>query len=223
MKDKIVCLREFDGLPISEQSGYLVRHGYGLTLNAARFPEIPYDGATITAHGETLNKAYGLRNIGEAQMDAYAAERTLTAGMMDENYAYIDAVSGGNGEIVAEGGVHGSSSNTTRTPKPSRPMGTRYVFVDGAGEMRIEWDLDKLSWIGIVLTFTDVETKVEVSGPKQIRVTNGAFVYYMDFVSGSKTVIRNLSRGMRITSKVALFNPNGLSPISTVEPITVPR
>lgn len=227
MKTYEECLREFEGLKQAEQPGYLVKHGSFLTLNALTFPGIPYPGAIITTHSGTLLSLYGLRDVSQLAMNNYETEVALCVKMMLANYDNVDGVSLGDGTIIAKAGVKATSTNTTRTLAPSTPTGVKYVFVDGAGEMQLSYDSDKLAYGAVILTFTDPFVIVEKTGTMQLKITinntSAPVVIFLDLTTTIKALIEHLTEGTKINSKIALFNPNGFSPLGGPAPVTVPR
>lgn len=227
MKSLQECLREFEGLVQSEQPSYLIRHGAYLTTNTLRFPDIPFSGATMTTHGGTLNGLYGLRERSENDMKSYTDEVALCVKMMLANYGNVDDVAKGDGTIIALAGVKATSTNTTRTEAPSTPANIKYAFVDNAGEIQITCNVDKLAWGSVIVTFTDPTVIVEKTGTLQLKVTTGLpgaeIIVLIDLSTTARNIIQHLKAGLKITSKMALFNPNGFSPLGGPPPIIVPR
>ena len=224
MKNSINCKREFATLNEDKRPVYLVRSGKFLTNNAGVFPLIPYTGAVISTHALTLLTLISLRDESEEALKSYDDELALCIKMMDANYDYIDLVAQGDGNIIAQAGVAGSSQNTARTDPPSIAVNLKYIFVDEVGEIQITHDKDKLAHGTLIVTFTDPAITVVKSGNGQLKITTAdGTVIFVDIVTSSKANIQNLKQGNLLNSVVTLFNPNGISPVASPASIVVPR
>ena len=126
--------------------------------------------------------------------------------------------------MVALAGIKGTSTSTSRTGIAGKPNGVKYVVVDGAGEMQIVYDYDKLAYGAIIITFTDSKVIVVKSGDYQLKITapDGTIIF-VDFTTTVKALLKNLTKTTEIKSAIGSFNPNGISAISSPEPIVVPR
>ena len=225
MKKTINCLREYATLTEAEKPTYLVKHGDFITTNASVFPDIPYDGATITSNGMTLFTLSARKDSSDEGRNAYNTQAKLCENMMEENYDYVDLIAKGNKDIVAKAGVKGSSANTSRTKPPSTPSNLRYLYVENKipGEMKMAYKADKLAWGAVIVSFSDENVKVTNNENHQLKIKVGEVEVLVDISTTVRTVIKKLKQGDELNSVVALFNPNGLSPVASPASITVPR
>ncbi len=224
MKTVINCLREFAGLPEGERPAYLLNHGDFITDNAGTFPDIVYDGATVVTAANKLFGYYSSRGKSDAAMTLYTKQEAYCLTIMESNYDTVDLVAQGNGDIVALAGVRGTSVSTARVGIPSTPAGAKFEFVDGAGEMILGRNSDKLAQGSIIVTFTDPKIIVVKSGDTQLKATAAdGSVIFIDVVTVIKALIQNQVKGTEIKSVIANFNTNGISPVASPEPIIVPR
>jgi len=224
MKKTINCLREYATLTEAEKPTYLVKHGDFITTNASVFPDIPYDGATITSNGMTLFTLSARKDSSDEGRNAYNTQAKLCENMMEENYDYVDLIAKGNKDIVAKAGVKGTSANTTRTKPPSIPSNLRYILQGSvAGEMKMAYKADKLAWGAIIVSFYDENVNVTYNDSHQLKIKVGEVEVLVDVSTTVRTMIKKLKRGEKLNSVVALFNPNGLSPVESPASIIVPR
>ena len=142
---------------------------------------------------------------------------------MDANYDDVDLVSAGDGDIVKLAGVNGTSANTTRTGTPLAPADLKYLFADNNGEIEVDFELDKLSKGAIIVTFVDPAIVVTKTGPLQLTVDMKGTIINIDLSTTINTIIQNQTEGTKVNSVVGLYNPNGLSPLGSPKPITIPR
>ncbi len=224
MKTIVNCLREFAGLKEAEQPIYMYRMGAALTTNTLIFPDIPYAGSVITTHAGTLGGLLALKDSSDTAMSSYLTELATCVQMVEKNYDDIDLVAQGDAEIVAKAGVRGTSVNTTRTGSPSVPENLKYAFADNAGEMLISYDADKLAYGAVIVTYTDEAITVVKSGNTQLKITTPeGKIIFVDISTTIKTTIQNLLKKSEIMSVVALFNPNGISPVASPSSVVVPK
>lgn len=224
MKTVINCLREYAGLAEGERPAYFLNHGNFITTNATTFPAIVYDGTSVKDAANKLFIFYSDRNTSELAMGTYTKFDAQCLTMMESNYDTVDLVAQGDGDVVALAGVKGSSVSTARVGIPSTPAGAKYEFVDGAGEMILGRNTDKLAHGSIIATFTDPKITVVKSGDTQLKITaaDGGTIY-IDVVTVIKALIQNQVKGTEMRSVIANFNTNGISPVANPEPIIVPR
>jgi hypothetical protein len=223
MKEIVTCLREFDGLAEVDQPAYLARMGTGLTAHAGDFPAIVYPGTMCTTHAGTLFLLYSAKDSSVDDMKAYKLELTECKKMVNTNYDGIDNVALGDGDIVAKGGVRGTSQNTGRTAPPSEASNVTFKYSGYAGEILIGWDVDVLASAGIIFSVIDPSIVFEKTGPMQMKITAGDKIIYVDFTTGSKATITNQKKLTEIISTIALFNPNGISPLAVTPPTVIPK
>jgi len=224
MKQTINCLREYSNLPEMEKPAYLAKHGDFITTNATVFPDVPYDGETVTENAMTLFTLSARKGSSEEGRDAYNTQAELCENIMEENYDYVDLVAKGDKDIVAKAGVKGTSSNTTRTKPPSIPSHLRYILQGSLpGEMRMAYKADKLAWGAIIVSFSDSIVKVTYNDTHQLKIQVGEVEVLVDVSTTVRTKIKKLKQGDDLNSVVALFNPNGLSPVASPSSIIVPR
>jgi hypothetical protein len=224
MKDYIVCKREFTTLTEDKRPTYLTKVGKKVTINAAKFVGIVPAGTVITAKGVTLLTLLGAREDSVADQDAYDLELAADKAMMEKVYDFVDLTSAGDADIIALAGITGTSSNTTSVGVPNTPVGLVYVFAKGVGEMFLARDVDKLAKGSLTVTFTDPKITVVKSGSTQLMITcaDGNFIY-LDVETIINLLIENQEEGTKIMSVMSLFNSNGLSPVASPTPVTVPR
>ena len=224
MKSIINCLREFSGMVEDKRPTYMLKSGKLLTKNTAIFPLIPTDGATITTMGGDLLTFLSAKDDSKDDMKIYTDFLTKCLSTMEANYDGVDLVAQGDGDIVALGCVNGTSTSTTSTGNPSTPENLKYIYVDDAGEIKLSEDADKLSYGMLVISSNDPKVTVVKSGNTQLKITaaDGSFIF-ADVVTGSKVIIQNQKEGDKINSSVVNFNPNGISPVASPKPVTIPQ
>ena len=224
MKSIINCLREFSGMVEDKRPTYMLKSGKLLTKNTAIFPLIPTDGATITTMGGDLLTFLSAKDDSKDDMKIYTDFLAKCDSVMEANYDGIDLVAQGDGDIVLLGCVNGTSTNTASTGNPSTAENLKFVFVDEVGEIKITEDVDKLSYGMFIISFSDPKITVVKSGNTQLKITTAdGSVIFADVVTGSKATIQNQIEGNKINSVVANFNPNGISPVASPKPVTIPQ
>jgi len=225
MRETINCLREYATLKEGDQPAYLVRMGSFLTTNTATFPDIPNAGSVITGHAGTLLTKFGLKDTSETAMNAYITERDLVITKVEANYDDIDLVAQGDGVIVAKAGVRGTSASTASIGIPSTPENLKFAYVDEAGELQISRDVDSLALGSVIITFTDPAITVVKSGNTQLTINTGSdnrVEIHVDVSTTIKSIIQRLEEGKKTYSVVSNFNRNGISPVASPRPVTVP-
>ncbi len=225
MRETVNCLREYKGLPEGDQPAYLIRMGAALTTNTATFPDIPFAGTVITANAPTLLTKFGLKDTSDAAMLAYTTLRDLMVTKVEANYDDIDLVAQGDGAIVAQGGVRGTSVNTTRIGTPPVASDLKFSISEHANQMIISHAFEKLATGSVYITFIDPSIIVEYAGDTQLKITVGTdrTVILIDLDTASKTVIKNVLKKTEIITIAALFNSNGISPLSNPISMVVPK
>ena len=224
MKTIVNCLREFTLMQEDKRPTYMLKSGKLLTKNTGIFPVIPTDGATITTMGGDLLTFLSAKDDSKDDMKIYTDFLTKCLSTMEANYDGVDLVAQGDGDIVALGCVNGTSTSTTSTGNPSTPENLKYIYVDDAGEIKLGEDADKLSYGMLVISSNDPKVTVVKSGNTQLKITaaDGSFIF-ADVVTGSKVIIQNQKEGDKINSSVVNFNPNGISPVASPKPVTIPQ
>ncbi len=224
MKTVINCLREFALMQEDKRPTYMLKSGKLLTKNTATFPAIPTDGATITTMGNSLLASLSAKDDSKEEMKSYTDILAKCISAMEANYDAVDLVAQGDGGIVALGCVNGTSTSTTSTGNPSTPENLKYVYVDDAGEIKLTEDADKLSYGMLVISSNDPKVTVVKCGNTQLKITaaDGSFIF-ADVVTASKVIIQNQKEGDKINSSVVNFNPNGISPVASPKPVTIPQ
>jgi len=222
MKTVVSCVREFDGLAEGDQPSYMGRMGPILKTNSGDFPEVLYPGTVITTHAGTLFNLFNAKDTSDDAMKAYHIEKALCSKMVNADYDGIDAVALGDGDIVAKGGVNGTSTNTTRVAPPGAGTEVKYKFSANTGQIGLGFKRDVAARGALVFTTDDKTVTIEASGDMQIKITVGTIVIFMDLTTGSDVLIQHLKKGMEITSTLALFNANGLSPLVTPPSVVIP-
>ena len=224
MKEQIFCKKEFAGLAEALRPPYLIKVGKAITKNAGTFAGIPTDGPTITTMATDLLIALGSREDSEDEQDKYDELLAKDITAIDGVYDFIDLTAAGDGSIVAQAGVNGSSTSTARIGIASTPVALTFEFEKGAGDMGLSRNVDKLGMGTLAVTYTNPATKVIKSSDKQLKITTAAGDdIFIDIETTSKMVIKNLIKATEIMSVVTIFNTNGISPVASPAPIVVPR
>jgi len=224
MKQIVNALKEFSGLPEDKQPTYLAKTGAYLTTNSIIFPDCPNPGASVTVMGGKLLTLLAAKDTSELSKDEYDNYLALCIKAMDANYDYIDLIAQGDGNIVALAGVNGTSTKTGSTGNPLTPENLKYIFVDDAGQIQINQDVDKLAYGRVIVSYTDTKISVVKSGNTQLKITNAdGSTIFVDIVTANKSKIENQIKGTEINSVVTNFNPNGISPIASPDPVIIPR
>lgn len=224
MKEIITCLREFAGLKESDQPPYLIKIGRACTTNAGTFPLLAYPGPTITTHALNLVTLLGSRKESAADQDLYDTEVKFCVKMMESTYDAVDLVAQGDSLIIAKSGATGTSANTTKIGIAGVPTNLAYEFADGAGEMYLTRDADKLANGSVIVTYTAKGATVVKSGNTQLKITapDGS-EYFVDVVTVINALIQNQVKGSEINSVISNYNTNGISPVASPTSIVVPR
>ncbi len=218
------ALREFSKLAEDKQPTYLAKTGAYLTTNSATFPDCPNPGASVTIMSGKLLTLLAAKDTSELAKDDYDNYLALCIKAMDANYDYIDLIAQGDGNIVALAGVNGTSTKTASTGNPLAPENLKYVFSNDAGQIIISQSSDKLAYGRVIVSYSDTKISVVKSGNTQLKITNAdGSTIFVDVATSHKTTIENQLKGTEINSVVANFNPNGISPIASPDPVIIPR
>ncbi len=218
MSDYYKAKRDFEYLAQSEQPAYLVRHSTSITTNAGTFPLIPFNGGAVNTMALSLLTKYSLRHASDLGMANYEAQLALCVSAMLENYDYVDLTAEGSDIIIEKAGVDSYAGSSTRTAPPSAPRNVVFSSKGVQGEIVMKMDFDDLSYGAIAVHTTDPTVGVFRSADMQLKVVAGDAIIFIDLMTARQTTIKNQIKGTTIIPTVALFNPNGLSPIVKPEP-----
>lgn len=224
MRTELAVKEEFKDLKEAEQPSYLTNHGNHLVTNSTTFPAIPHNGAAMLARGLALYTLFSARNASSLAMTNYKTELARCESDIAENYIGVNAVALGDGAIIAMAGLNATSANTSSIGIPNVAEGVKFDFAQGAGEIMVERDVDKLSILSVVITtLTDDAVVVTKNATNQLKVDFGGRFVFIDFSSTIKTTVGGQVRRSDITSVVGLINRNGISPLSDPISIAIPR
>jgi hypothetical protein len=215
MKSLLECLRELNGMEEAKQIPYLLGHGAAIITNTLVFPNIPNSGATMNTATMLLLTKLSVKGTASGGQLAYDTQKGIVEGMMEANYDYVDLIAQGSEIIINKAGIKATSSNTTRTAAPPKAEGVAYIMSEYPGEIGLKFNAEKLALAGIIISSINEGIVVTLSATNQIKIAMASFEIYIDVVTGHKTIIKNQTGGTSINSTVALFNPNGFSPLAS--------
>jgi hypothetical protein len=216
------CLREFPTLLEHEKPIYMINSGNKLITNTATFPGIPNSGTVIRGYGVTLTSLLAARNDSDAAEAAYQAHLLICLAAMEANYNDIDLVAAGSDTIIALAGVAATSDSTARTGVPGVFVDLKYSMTNFGGKIKVEWFFDNLSQGALVITSSDMTATLEQTGPLQLKLTVGTSIFYIDIATKSSAIVEHLIGNSMVRSRAVKFNPNGMCPMVTMNPVSVP-
>ncbi len=224
MKTFLTCLREFEGLKEGERSSYMQKHAAFLLTYISVWGAITHNNVVVKAAADLLSSLLAVKDLTDAGQSNYDTQYQNCVVIMVGNYDSIDELSFGNGTMIEKAGIKATSTNTTRIGKPVKAAGTVAGPTGTPKELKVKWDMEKLSVGAVVISSASKDLVIEVlDSGCQMSITMGGETAMINIATGHNTIVKGLVGATLVESTVALFNANGMSPIVSTPATVVPN